>query len=859
MSGTKTGAPMDDGREVRKRAFERKARQATHQLLFYLGFYYLPATLWRCSTHVQTDRILRENAASTLVRLKALVAGVGYRNDPAVETGTWLSLRERIEQCNSLWPYTGQDGKSLTEQESAARLGELRKLCHDFLNESRPRELIPFVSHLLNRLRIRLQRWLGKILISLVALFLLFNLPQVSGLVQQTWWSTLLMVFGFTLAAVGPDWLGRWRIRFRGDQYWWDLGGQPFRLGAARPPERGFGRFAGGSRLPSELMKRLLIKMATYLVALAVVLPVAFVVAKLQRETIVFTVALILALLLVLYGVGQILDFWDYFDASPIRLFFMGLLLFALFGINSFNLWLAPIVLGGLALGGLIWLGSGVRREKIAHDMSLRTSLRNNGRIAVVTTGLLLMTLLVTNIAVTQFGKPWQDSEAGPAPMRLKVGENAWPKTVPLSPLQSRNAPVVVFAASGGGSRAAIYAAHTLSMLHEAEFAKIGCNLQAISSVSGGSLANAVYVTMRRGRPCDAELFNQLHGNNGLLKKVAGDFLQPTILGALRGTVLGVFGGGGGRSEYIEEAWRDIGLGVDLADLAREWRDAPEGYPPFPMPLFNSTTLETQRVVITPLENSFYVDPLVSSSAGSENLYDRLPERYPDYKAEAEDPTWVYYRDGVYGLEDLLPKFTPDLAQSVRASANFPVGFPLVEVRTTEPLFYSPSKEQRQSGERKAKESVYLSDGGVLSNSGVLSLYNLLRNQHGRLADRGVLLIVVDASAMQEHEQPLRIKGLFGAIRSQQPVGQSLHRRVFESLKLQYGRRIQIVQIDLVPTEATNVETTWTLSEQRQQSLEEQFKARRSEFAKDLKDAWQALVGDRTDGPVSYHERPPVD
>jgi predicted acylesterase/phospholipase RssA len=850
---------MDDSFEVRKRVFERKGRQATHQLLFYLGLYYRPITFWRCSTHVRTDRILRDDAASTLVRLKALVAGVGYRNDTAVETGAWLSLRERIEQCNELWPYRGQDGESLSEQESAARLDELRGLCHKFLDDSRPRELIPYISHLLNRLRVRLQRWLGKILISLVALFLLFNLPQVSGLVQQTWWSTLLMICGFTLAAVGPDWLGRWRNRFRGNQYWWDLGGQPFRLGAARPPERGFGRFAGGSRLPSALMKRLLVKMTTYLVALVVVLPVAFIVAKLQQEMIIFTVALILALLLVLYGVGQLLDFWDYFDASPIRLFFMGLLLFALLGINSFKLWLAPTVLWALALGGLIWLASDVRREKIEHGMNLRNSLRNNGRIAVVTTGLLLMAVLVTNIAVTQFGKPWQDSEDGSALMRLKASENAWPKSVPLSPERSRNAPVVVLAASGGGSRAAIYTAHTLSMLHEAAFAKIGCNLQAISSVSGGSLANAVYVTLRRGRPCDAELFNQLRGKNGLLKKVAGDFLQPTILGALRGTVLGVFGDGGGRSEYIERAWRDIGLGVDLADLAREWHDAPEGYPPFPMPLFNSTTLETHRVVISPLESSFYVDPLVSGGARSENLYDRLPERYPDYAAQAEDPTWVYYRDGVYGLEDLLPKFTPDLAQSVRASANFPVGFPLVEVRTTEPLFYSPSKEQRQSGERKAKESVYLSDGGVLSNSGVLSLYHLLRNQHGKLVDRGVLLIVVDASAMQEHEQPLRIKGLFGAIRSQEPIGQSLHRRLFESLKLQYGRRLQIVQIDLVPTEATNVETTWTLSEQRRQSLEEQFTARRAEFAKDLTDAWQVLVGEGTDGPEHYRERPPVD
>jgi hypothetical protein len=147
--------------------------------------------------------------------------------------------------------------------------------------------------------------------------------------------------------------------------------------------------------------------------------------------------------------------------------------------------------------------------------------------------------------------------------------------------MKPRQAPVVVLAASGGGSRAAIYTAYTLSMLHEEEFNEIGCNLQAISSVSGGSLANAVYITLRRGRSCDAELFNRLQGKEGLVAKVAGDFLQPTIIGALCGSAFGLFGDGVGRSESIEKAWRDIGLDVNLADLTREWRDASPGYPPF--------------------------------------------------------------------------------------------------------------------------------------------------------------------------------------------------------------------------------------------------------------------------------------
>jgi hypothetical protein len=82
-------------------------------------------------------------------------------------------------------------------------------------------------------------------------------------------------------------------------------------------------------------MIRLLVKMSTYAVALVVVLPVTFVVAKWQQDTIYFTVALILALLLVLYGVGWILDFWDYYDSSPVRLLFLVILGIMLLGINA--------------------------------------------------------------------------------------------------------------------------------------------------------------------------------------------------------------------------------------------------------------------------------------------------------------------------------------------------------------------------------------------------------------------------------------------------------------------------------------------------------------------------------------------
>jgi predicted patatin/cPLA2 family phospholipase len=51
-------------------------------------------------------------------------------------------------------------------------------------------------------------------------------------------------------------------------------------------------------------------------------------------------------------------------------------------------------------------------------------------------------------------------------------------------------------AASGGGSRAAIYTAYTLERLHR-DTPDVADHLQAVSSVSGGSLASAAYVARR--------------------------------------------------------------------------------------------------------------------------------------------------------------------------------------------------------------------------------------------------------------------------------------------------------------------------------------------------------------------------
>ncbi|MGD8910123.1 MAG: hypothetical protein PVI92_12335, partial [Chromatiales bacterium] len=538
---------MDDGTEIRKRAFERKARQATHQILFYLGLFYRPITFWTRSTHGKTEEVLKHDSDPVLARLQALVDGVGYRDDPA-ETDSWKLLRQKIEDCEHLWPYRVKDGVLLGEAETDSKLQELRDDCSKFLRDSRPRDFVTYITHLLNMGKLQIFRWLAKILISIVAIYLLFWFQQVAGLVRQTGWSTLLPFLLFLTAAMGPYWLGRY-ANLDNKQYWWDFGGEPFRNKDAQAPERGLCRFIKDSRVPLALLVRARMTIATSLVALAVALPATFLIASWQ-DMILFTVALILALLFVLYQAAQLLDFWDYYDPGPVRMFFLLILLFALWGINVYMLWLAPLLLWILFLGGLLWYMRGVYNDwKSKQKMELKDALWTNGQSAAVTAGLFSIAWLVTGIALTQFGEPWQDDGSGfkhleegdwPKPVKewaMKPEEQASKKTI--------NAPVVVLAASGGGSRAAIYVAQTLLMLHEKEFSHIGCNLQAISSVSGGSLANAVYITQRLGKPCNNALFEQLQGENGLMEAVAGDFLQPTIIGVLRGSFFWkLFGGG---------------------------------------------------------------------------------------------------------------------------------------------------------------------------------------------------------------------------------------------------------------------------------------------------------------------------
>ena len=391
----------------------------------------------------------------------------------------------------------------------------------------------------------------------------------------------------------------------------------------------------------------------------------------------------------------------------------------------------------------------------------------------------------------------WRPSTGGESTVRL----DQWPMG------DKSSGPVVVLAASGGGSRAAIFTARTLMALDEGA-PDVAANLQAISSVSGGSLANAAYVArrLRPGGAADSACAIPLS------QAVSRDFIQPTIMGLWRP---------GGRGQAIQRAWEQCPVGlsqVTIDTLARRWHDAiarGESRPPFPIPLFNSTTLERNAVVISPLDYRFF------ASAFDDEARDTSRNQYRQFAS----PTWVFYRSGIYHLSDLTGGMSAPLSAAVRASANFPFGFPLVEVQAKNRLWYSTTMADRTTPDT-ASRMVRLTDGGALSNSGLWPLVPLLRNQRERVGDdRGVLMIVVDASRMPGAPWTDRQRGLLGTLIDKNPKGERLHLQMLQQLRADYGECFGYVYIGIEPQPKYNVYTTWALDSKSLQVVDSAFAA----------------------------------
>ena len=111
--------------------------------------------------------------------------------------------------------------------------------------------------------------------------------------------------------------------------------------------------------------------------------------------------------------------------------------------------------------------------------------------------------------------------------------------------------------------------------------------------------------------------------------------------------------------------------------------------------------------------------------------------------------------------------------------------------------------------------------------------------------------------------------GLRSTISAQAPIGQYLHRAMFDLLVAKYGNGIAITQIDLDP-QKTNIHTTWAFDPGTLEELRKIFEDQWSKRKKSLIDRWAYLFERTQSGrPQDFklpsglqlidRERPPLD
>jgi hypothetical protein len=591
-----------------------------------------------------------------------------------------------------------------------------------------------------------------------------------------------------------------------------------FRRLLVRPPA-GFDLQDATGHLAFHVSVHYAVRALQFLAWLALVALAAFVL----RFGLTLTVTWSLCLFAAVVTVARVIDAADWMHPAPVRLLLLSWItgLLTLYYWLDFSWWAAGAVLLAGAVAGCV--------------------LARFGRQALGALVFLLTVACVIAAGVdehTENGEAWRDE--GHVPERIQAEHWPFPG----------NEPVVVMIASGGGSRAAILTALTLERLEglcvtpgqKPPCETLAQHLHAISAVSGGSLATASYVQRRMAaRP--PTLPTRIE-DVPLPAALGDDFLRPVFEGMFHADL--------SRGRALEGYWETkLALGSRLGGIARAWgdalRDPARGkLPPFPVPLFNSASLDGYAVVVSPFDWSPYYDlNWQSARCFAEKDCQKGLNAYEKGRSarEGDDATWVYYREGVYDLAQLLPAFDPTLAQAVRASANFPFGFPVVQVETTRPLWYSPVDQDRQAG---TKERVRLTDGGVLSNSGLWTAYYLLAGHAEALKTRGLLLVMVDASYMPEYGGRTRTRDLLAAIGDQTPIAANLHVKMLELLKLKLGGKFAAVEVSLPARSRANFYTSWALDRGTQDRLHEalELEMKATGFDRAISEAWRQLQGD---------------
>jgi hypothetical protein len=857
---------------ARQVIFVREAREACHKAQFFLGMLY-EADLKKAT------EIIKDYIPFAMHQVKGLVKGIYIPKtwkDKAAELNPpdeatideedekTKQIRKAVKLCKQ-WQDM-RDFLSEDKNHKFYKVPVFRDQIHNFLKDSRPEGFWGRLYHIgfpnfLSYLHKKLTFLWGALLVGFAFLFV----EAINGLLRNEGWGVVWPILLVSLPTIINQSYICWRFSRKPQQLaFWDIGGHPLRslCWLAKVPGRLVQRWSPGTPMARLILVtaagRFLIYLAWWTLCLAVFSNI---------DTSMKTVFAFMVIGFLLLSAAYLVDLWDFTSKLAIRFLAILLALVCLVLFLGGADHVIFIILFWVIAAGFAYLG--FRKMKRGQ----------NWYIDLFFVVLFFLAGLATiSGRATYIAEKWRDTGVQ-VPIPVRVQQNEWPLPTGTGGEKSIGPPVVVMIASGGGSRAAVFTGLTFQALNaDSEIAEVAENLHAISSVSGGSLANAAYIARLLALSKDPNKKSDAHSRKealtDLFDALAGDFLWATMGGLVKKELT--------RGTAIEKEWREgkVNLGdYRISDLIKEWKATKGSKPPFPLPLFNTASLEGFDVVISPLDKHLYVQKPLHDHAAvriskdnnieSKNYYLGIKkwdiEEIKD--PDDEEPTWVFYRDGVYGLEDFLMKHNPLLAEAVRASANFPFGFPLVNVETKKYNIFSPQIteiELENTDNPQQIVEISLTDGGALSNSGMWSMYHLLMNNWEVLEKRGVLLIIVDAGKMPMpifKDLAKKWNSLLGTIQDQSTIGQNLHRRMYDSLQLKYRDRLAVVKVDIIEKKYYNVMTTWSLDKESLRRIESSFNTTWPKRREEILNKWRILKEKQAPNEIKLinRRRPPAD
>jgi hypothetical protein len=323
--------------------------------------------------------------------------------------------------------------------------------------------------------------------------------------------------------------------------------------------------------------------------------------------------------------------------------------------------------------------------------------------------------------ATCRFAEPPADTP-DPRPT-LDTALLEWAERHP-APAEGRETPVIIVAAEGGASRAAVALLATLRMLDARTSGMVGRHLFAISSVSGGSLGAVTYMMALKGHArSDGSLnWDDEKVTDGLRELARGDLLAASIATYFLNDTLARIAGpfwpyddrGIALEHGFERHWTwTKGFAVPAerttGGLLAAWRDSPSP----PHLLLNGTDIESGGRVITSTLAWTSRDDLFSNSV------DLLGELHADVPA----------------------------ATAVTNSARFP--------------FISPTGTAGPAGraDSSAVPRRQILDGGIFENYGARTAAELARQVRIRAAAlklklRPVVIVIGDDADLRRDSVP---------------------------------------------------------------------------------------------------------